>query len=440
MQGVYTKEGSRSRRDRGPALRGRVVGFEASGKEAMVRLAFPMGELVATVREGLESLACQAGLLLAESVLWDEVERRVGPAHARLPERDAYRWGQEAGYIAFAGRKVAFRRPRVRDAGGREVVLERYRQLQAPERLGADVARRVLCGVSTRDYEKALDGFCDGYGVAKSSVSRQWKAVSAARLRELVERPLGELDLAVVFLDGIRFQGYLFVVALGVDSGGRKHILGLWEGATENATVCKMLLGDLVSRGLRTDRRYLWVIDGSKALRKGIEESFGADVVVQRCHAHKERNILDHLPKKHHATVRMKLGAAWGMKDYAEARAALKKVVEHLRTLSEAAAKSLEEAFEETLTLHRLGVSDLLRRSLRTTNAIENNFSLTRRGCRNVKRWRSGAMAWRWAGAVPLDVEKRFHRIKGHRDLGQLLAALGRGPQEAELALRKEVA
>jgi putative transposase len=440
VQGVYTKEPSRSRRGRGPAPRGGVVGFEASGEEATVCLAFPVGELVARLREGVESLACEAGLLLAEAVVRDEVESRVGPPHARLPERQAHRWGHEAGYIGFAGRKVPFRRPRVRDAAGHEVVLERYRQLQAPERRGADVARRVLCGVSTRDYEQAIDGFCDGYGIDKSSVSRQWKAASAARLRELVERPLGDLDLAVVFLDGIRFQGYLFVVALGVASSGCKHILGLWEGASENATVCKMLLGDLVSRGLRTDRRYLWVIDGSKALRKGIEEVFGADVVVHRCHAHKERNVLDHLPKKHHAMVRMKLGAAWGMKDYTEAKAALSKVVEHLRTLSEGAAASLEEAFEDTLTLHRLGVSGLLRRSLRTTNAIENNFSLTRRGCRNVKRWRSGEMAWRWAGAVLLDVEKRFHRIKGHRDLGELLAALGREPRQAELALRKEVA
>ena len=441
MKKVYTKEASRSRRSRCPRPRGRVAGFEASGETATVRLVWPVGELLAALREGLSSLAVEGGLLIAQALLADEVEQRVGPRYARRPERTASRWGWEEGFVVLAGRKVPLRRPRVRDTAGREVVLERYGQLQSPGRLGEEVARRMLCGVSTRDYAKAVETFCEGYGIEKSSVSRHWKAASARRLRELVERPLGDLDLAVIFVDGIRFQGYLFVVALGVDTGGRKHILGLWEGATENATVCKMLLGDLVSRGLRTDRRYLWVLDGSKALRKGVEAVFGADVVVHRCHAHKERNVLDHLPKKHRARVRVKLRAAWGMKDYAQARAALRKVVAHLRTLSEGAAKSLEEGLEETLTLHRLGVSDPLRRSLRTTNTIENCFSLTRRGCRNVKRWRNGAMAWRWAGTVLLEVEKRFHRIKGYRDLGSLLRALGRGPSDSTaLAPGKEVA
>ena len=237
MQRVYKKEASRSRRNRGPAARGRVVEFEASGETATLRLAWPAAELLAALQEGLSSLAVEGGLLLAEALLADEVEQRVGARYEHQPERMATRWGSEAGYVAFAGRKVAVRRPRVRDTAGREVVLERYRQLQSPGRLGEDVARRMLCGVSTRDYPKALDTFCEGYGIDKSSVSRQWKTVSAARLRELVERPLGDLDLAVIFLDGIRFQGYLFVVALGVDAGGRKHILGLWEGATENATV-----------------------------------------------------------------------------------------------------------------------------------------------------------------------------------------------------------
>lgn len=443
MQEVYKNSGCESRRKEGRRGRGRLVSFDASGEMATVRMSFPMADLLANLQRGLVDYAVEAGLLLARACLEDEVDKVVGPRYLHWPGRPASRWGSEDGYMVFAGRKVRLVRPRLRDAAGREVVLERYRLLQSEKGLQEDVARRVLCGVSARDYSRALDEFCDGYGVDKSSVSRHWKAASAARVRELVERPLGELKLAVVMVDGIRFQGFLFVVALGLDSGGRKHILGLWEGATENATVCKMLLGDLVARGLRVDWRYLWVIDGSKALRKGIEEVFGADVVVQRCQVHKERNILEHLPKKHHATVRMKLRAAWGMKDYSEARAALGRVVEHLRTLSEGAAKSLEEAFEETLTLHRLGVSETLRKSLASTNGIESCFSVTRKGCRNVKRWRSAEMAWRWAVSVLLDVEARFRRVRGFRDLGHLLAALGRSLHENDekpLDNRKEVA
>ena len=438
MQGVYRKSGRKSRGKKPQVPRGRVVRFDASGESAVIEMSFPMAELVANLQRALTDCATEAGLLLARACLNDEVEKLAGARYAHSPGRAASRWGKEEGYIIFAGRKVPLVRPRVRDVAGREVPLERYGLLQSEKGLEGDVARRVLCGVSARDYSKALDAFCEGYGVEKSSVSRHWKAASAESLRELLERPLGDLNLVAVVVDGIRFGGFLFVVALGLDSEGSKHILGLWEGATENATVCKMLLGDLVARGLRRDWRYLWVIDGSKALRKGIEEVFGADVVVQRCQVHKERNILDHLPKKHHATVRLKLRAAWGMKDYAEARAALARVVAHLRGLWEGAAKSLEEAFEETLTLHRLGASEAVRKSLASTNVIESCFAVTRKGCRNVKRWRSADMAWRWAGSALLDAESRFRRVRGFRELGCLLAALGRETGKNSFDNRKE--
>ncbi len=263
VQGVYRKSGRNSRQGR--SLRGRIVGFDSSRENATVHLALPVAELVANLQEGLVDFAAEAGVLLAQGCLEDEVRALLGARYLRTPNRQASRWGSEEGYMVFAGRKVPLVRPRVRDAAGHEVVLERYRQLRSERGLQQDVTRRMLCGVSARDYSKALDAFCDGYGVDKSSVSRHWKAASAARLRELVERPLGHLDLVVIIVDGIRFQGFVFVVALGLDSGGRKHILGLWEGATENATVCKMLLGDLVARGLRVDWRYLWIIDGSKS-------------------------------------------------------------------------------------------------------------------------------------------------------------------------------
>jgi len=266
-----------------------------------------------------------------------------------------------------------------------------------------------------------------GYGIRKSSVSRHWKALSTKKLEEFLSRPLGQLDLAAVMIDGVGFDEYTLVVALGIDSAGRKHVLGVWLGATETAQVSKQLLADLIERGLPEDRPLLFVLDGSKALRKAVKDTFGARAHVQRCQVHKQRNVLDHLPKSHQRVVRMRLRAAWTMKLYADAEAELRKLVDYLEELNPSAAHSLEEGLEDTLTLHRLEVPDSLRRTLRSTNPIENCFSFKPKYCRNVKRWSSGDMVLRWSSAMLLELEKRFRRIRGHKNMPQLLAALNVG-------------
>jgi transposase-like protein len=321
----------------------------------------------------------------------------------------------------------------LRSRDGREIALERYERFRADGRLQRAVAPRVLRGVAMRDYEGTLDAICEGYGVQKSSVSRHWKAVSAERLQEFLERPLGELDLVALLIDGIEFHEHLLVVALGLDSTGKKHVLGLWPGATENATVCKELLADLMRRGLPTERRYLIVIDGSKALAKAVRATFGEHAEVQRCQVHKERNVLEHLPPEHQHRVRQRLRAAWGLKGHAEARAALERAVTELEELSPSAAASLKEGLEETLTVHRLGIPQSLRRTLRSTNPIESCFSATRKRCRNVKRWRSQEMVERWIGTMLLEVEQRFRRVRGYREMPVLVAALKR-PEAASSA------
>ena len=209
-------------------------------------------------------------------------------------------WGHSEGFVSFAGRKVPIERPRVRGVDGTEVPLDRYRLFQA-ERMEAAVFKRVVRGVSTRDYEGVLDEVCDGYGIRRSSVSRQWKVASTKQLQELMERPLGEIDLAVLMIDGIVFHDETIVVALGIATDGRKHLLGLWDGATENTTVCKALLEDLIERGLDPTRGYLCVLDGGKALTRAVKDVLGADTPIQRCQEHKKRNILDYLPKRHRA-------------------------------------------------------------------------------------------------------------------------------------------
>ena len=416
----YTRRTNRSRRKSPPSLRGKILGID----QASVQLSLPIVEILSGLNDTVEAVAAEAGLLVMKALIDEEVERHAGTRYRHDADRQAVRWGQEDGYVVFAGRKVPIERPRVRGAHGQEVPLERYRLLQANGRLQRAVRQRVVCGVSTRDYQRVIDDVCDGYGIERSSVSRHWKAVSVKQMAELMERPLGGLDLVALVIDGIEFHKYLLVVALGIDTSGRKHVLGLWPGATENAQVCKELLEDLVGRGMATDRKYLFVLDGSKALKKAVESCFGKQAEIQRCQVHKERNVLAHLPPSHHTAARRRLRAAWGMKSYAEARDALLKTVKYLEDLNASAAASLEEGLQETLTLHRLGVPEVLRRTLRSTNVIESCFARTRKLCGNVKRWGSEEMSRRWAGAILLECQRCFHRVKGYREMVVLIQAL----------------
>jgi transposase-like protein len=294
------------------------------------------------------------------------------------------------------------------------------------------VHNKILRRVSCRDYSGAIDDMCDGYGIDKSSVSRKWQAASAKQLSALMERRLDNPDICVILLDGKEFGDTTIITALGVDAAGNKHILGLWPGATENSVVCGSLLDDMIERGLSVGTQYLFVIDGAKALKKAITDRFGRSALIQRCRIHKERNIRSYLPKKHHRLLAMKLKAALAMTDYAEALRELRKVHEWLMSISDAAANSLEEGFEELLTVNKLKLPVSLKKLFGSTNMIESCYSLTGDLCRNVKRWRGEGMAKRWAGAMLLETEKRFYRIRGHREMPMLAAMLKRNVDTTE--------
>lgn len=420
MAKKYRKKTRRSRR-RSPKLENRC---ESRVTESGVHLTLPITEILAGVQDSLESLAGHAGLLIMNALLEDEVDQLVGERYSHNPDRRASRHGHDDGYIVFAGRKVPMKKPRVRSHDGKEMQLPRYEMFKKGARMEDAVSQRVIRGVSTRNYEGALDAICDGYGVQRSSVSRQWKAASTKQLKVMMERPLDDLDLVAMMIDGVSFHDTLIVAALGFTSDGTKHVLGIWSGATENAEVCKGLLNDLIERGLPADRSYLFVLDGSKALSKAVRAVFGDRAEVQRCHVHKERNVISYLPDEYHRMVRQRLHAAWGMTDYGKAKKALLKLVKYLASLSASAARSLEEGLEQTLTVHRLKLPDQLRLTFRTTNPIENCFSSTRHLCRNVKRWRNDDMAVRWAGTMLLEAEKKFRRIRGFREMPFLVSVL----------------
>lgn len=393
-------------------------------RELLLPLPLPLVEVWEELQAEVERLVGEAGLRILHGLLEEEVRQRVGPPHHPDRAGGAVRWGRQPGYVVFGGQKVALDRPRVRTRAGQEVELENYGKLQQDGRMQRAVAERIVWGLSTRKYQRAVQSVLDGYGIRKSSVSRHFVRATAQQLQQLCERRLETLHLVALLIDGIEFAGQTLIVALGVAESGTKHVLGLWQGATENATVTKALLEDLVARGLDPQRRYLFVLDGSKALRAAVDKLFGARAEVQRCQLHKRRNVKEHLPEGCRADYDRQLRNAYALARYEDARAALGKIFRQLERVNPSAARSLEEGLEETLTLHRLGVGTLLRRSLSSTNLIESCLSTVRHVARNVKRWQGGDHLARWAAAGMLEAEKRFYKVRGYRELQELACKL----------------
>jgi transposase-like protein len=395
--------------------------FEVLGKrELLVQVPLPMAEVWEELQAEVEHLTGEAGLRIIGAILENEVTQRVGPWHHPGPTAGAVRWGRQPGYVIFSGRKVGVTRPRVRTREGQEVDLDSYARLQHDGRRQRAVREGIVAGLTSRNYRRAVESIVDGYGIEKSSVSREFVQASAAQLQELCEKKLDGLDLVAILIDGIHLGKQVLVVALGIEISGAKHVLGLWQGATENTTVVKELLEDLVARGLNSEHRYLFVIDGAKALRAGIERVFGERAEVQRCQIHKRRNVAEHLPKSAQGDTVRRIRNAYAMKDYAAAKAELEKIFRQLERINPSAARSMEEGLEETLTVHRLGVGTLLRQSLASTNPIESCFSIVEKVARNVKRWREGEQTLRWTATGLLEAQKKFRRVKGYREL-QLL-------------------
>ena len=389
-------------------------------------------EVVLGARFALRELFVTAGRQVLAALLEEDRTELCGPKHQPQADRRAFRHGTHEGVVVLGGRKVRLARPRVRSVAGQELELPTWRAIREEDPLRDHALNQILVGVSTRGYARSLeplDEDLDSVSVGRSSVSRRFVTKTKQQVDEFVSRPLGDLDLPVIMLDGTGLGDHVLVVALGIDDTGKKHVLGLVEGSTESEGVCRGLLQSLIGRGLVVERARLFVIDGGKGIRKAIRSVFGAWALIQRCQVHKMRNIVDHLPEGKRAWVRAVVRRAWGSDSAVVATKKLKDLASQLQDEHPGAAASVLEGLEETVTILDLRPSAALKRTLCSTNPIENLQGTLKRVTRNVKRWRGGAMAHRWAATALIEGEKKFRRIKGHREMPQLLKALeARGP------------
>jgi putative transposase len=410
----------------------------ADGNPA-VQMVLPMAEMVGWLRQGVGELIRQAGLRLMDLLMQEEVRELVGERSQRQAERKANRWGSERGYCVVMGQKVAVERPRVRTTDDQEVRLGSYELFHRGEPLTETVWEKLMLGLSTRKYGQAVRQFTEAYGLEKSAISEHFIEASREKLQGMMERRLDKTRLCALLIDATPFEGQQMVAALGIAQDGRKMILGIRQGATENATVVGELLGDLVSRGLDFTEPRLYVLDGGKALTAAVKKHAGDSAAIQRCQVHKRRNVLDHLTDEHKPAVAKRLHAAYALEDHAAAKQALNALHRELMDLNPSAARSLGEGMEETLTVHRLHVPMQLRKTLASTNVIESAFSIVEQVCKNVKRWHGGDQRERWVGSGLLVAQKQFRKVTGHKQIPALIRELAAlAPPKSELVKRRK--
>jgi len=402
----------------------------------------PMVELIAQSRMAIDDLVDVVGRATIEAVLQLSAQQVAGPPQqGRRREGDIVWHGKQPGSVYLKERKLKVDRPRLRKKGGgaaAEVPVPAYGAMQNRAEMGSRMLEILLEGVSTRRYGAVIPKMADTVGVSKSSVSRATIQASEAQLEKLLNRRFDEVDLVIIYIDGMHFGEQCVIAAVGVDEHGSKHVLGIQEGATENAAAAKDLLQDLVERGVKPERRRLFVIDGSKALRSAINAVFGSASLVQRCRQHKLRNVVERLPKDQQGQTKSLMRAAWKLEAKA-GMAKLEKLAQWLEREHPDAADSLREGMEECFTINRLDVPPSLHRCLGSTNLIENPHSGVRRRTRRVCRWRDKPMAKRWAAAAMLATEKNSRRVMGHKDLWALKAILD-GKNEKRVDRQEKVA
>ena len=367
------------------------------------------------------------GLMHVEELLDEEVMALAGERYARKAAAiGGRRHGTNPGTVGLAGQRVPIRVPRIRGVAGSEIPLRSYAALHGDRAVNDLLLRRVLYGISCRNYEAAAEAIPGAIGLTGSTVSRGFIQASAAQLRELQERDLAREDVVAVVLDGKTFAAATMVIALGITLAGEKRFLGFVETDTENERVLTLFLRSLVERGLDLSQGMLVILDGGKGLRAAVRKAFRHRALVQRCQWHKRENVVSHLAKNEQAAWRQRLQRAYNRPNYDEALGALETLLGELDERNQSAAGSLAEGLDETLTLHRLGVYGVLGRSFKTTNCLESVNALAEERCAKVDHWQTSSQRHRWLATALLDIEPRLRKVMGYRHLSKLRDALKR--------------
>lgn len=394
-------------------------------------IALAMTDIAGAAREGLLAMSVAAGMAVMQALFEAEIADVAGPKGKHDPNRAAVRHGSGRGSVTLGGRRVAVDRPRARTCDGHEVPLASYTHFAAEDVLTAVVMERMLAGVATRRHARVAEPVGtvvdkEAKSTSRSAISRRFVKQTETALGQLMARDLTGEDIKVLMLDGEHMAERCVVVALAITADGTKKPVGLWDGSTENKTVVRSLLADLVARGLRFDDGLLVVCDGAKALSAAVRAVFGAKALIQRCTLHKRRNIADHLPDKDKDWVDAKLVKAFTHPDPGTGLANAKSLAAQLDKHYPGAAASLREGLDEMFTVARMGIDGRLAKTLTTSNPIESMISIARTTNRNVTRWRDGQMVLRWTAAGMLNAERSFRRIKGYKQMPQLVDALRR--------------
>lgn len=377
-------------------------------------------------RATLHEAVVHAGMTMLSAMLEDDRARLCGPRYVHDDRRFATRAGYTDGELALGGRRVTIRKPRARNREG-EVPLPTWEHFANADPLTPRAVEQMVLGVSTRNYARSIEPAPSGFetrGTSRSAVSRRFVAATQATVDAMTSRDLSDLTLAALVIDGIHIGEHLIAVAIGVDESGDKHVLGVHDGATENATMCSALIGDLVARGVRSDRTMLFVIDGSKALASAIRKAFGKRALIQRCQVHKRRNVEDHLPDSMKTNVGRSMSTAYRCGDVVRAKRMLNALARQLEKQHPSAAASLREGLDETLTVMSFKLPHYLERTLSTTNSIEFVNSRIRKTTHNVTKWNGGNMALRWVAIALVEASKTFRKLRGYKGMPILVAAL----------------
>lgn len=407
---------------------------EATQSTVDRNLPFPIQELTMrdlqqAVKGRFSSFCTAVGIQALMTLMDQDVETMAGPKGKHDPNRTAYH-GYQNTTVPMGNQRLGIKRPRARSIEtDTDLPIPSYEAFANDDELLEAALNRMLYGMSSRDYRHGIEDYSDiaeTSGTSKSAISQRFIKASAKEAQKVLGRRFDQETIPVLMIDGIALGDYTAIVAMGVTSDGHKIIMGVRIGSTENAQVCRDLLTDLVSRGLKYEQGLLAVIDGSKALRKALKDVLGQQVLIQRCQVHKMRNIIDYLPKHKRDWVKRKLKKAWTSETAEEAIRQLRSLATSLQTQYPDAAASLREGLEETVTILKLSIPGLLQRSLRSTNTIESAFSMVSKNIRNVKNWKNGTMVQRWVCAALLDAENRANRIAGYRSMGILISEIQR--------------